>query len=242
VTPEGKARSSQNAIRHGIFQSEVAAIQVGPLRESPQEFRELADAVHAELAPQTPLEAERVDDIISLLWRLRRLRRWEVAGLEGLLVAGDTGGWTVNQYQADVLRLGASVLRRIEDSDLTADELRCAAIAIDYKTSTPVPGWAAPSLEPTTADGWRDVLGHLLTAARWESFDEALEWVENEAEMRQGLVDEKLEPLRPLAVRQAVTDGFFQQILRYDGPIERRLTKALSDYWAMQARREAMVS
>lgn len=70
----GVARSSQNAISHGLTSSQ--AVLPG---ESKAEFNGLRAAVFASLLPSGALENQLVERIVSLIWRLRRVQVFEVA-------------------------------------------------------------------------------------------------------------------------------------------------------------------
>ena len=73
-TPEGKARSSMNAVKHGL--TAQAAVLPG---EDPDELESLARLFTAQLKPMGPLQRLLVERIISLTWKLRRVSRAEVA-------------------------------------------------------------------------------------------------------------------------------------------------------------------
>jgi hypothetical protein len=76
-TGEGKARSSQNAIRHGLR----AKALVLP-HESADAFRELLDGYLDEFDPQTPCEAHLVEEMAAARWRLDRAQSFETALFE----------------------------------------------------------------------------------------------------------------------------------------------------------------
>jgi hypothetical protein len=67
-TEEGKARSSQNAIKHGLTSNKSLLLP----DEDEEEFREFASDLKATYAPFNTVEAELVDDIISIQWRRKR--------------------------------------------------------------------------------------------------------------------------------------------------------------------------
>jgi len=74
VTPEGKARASQNAATLGIF-STSAFIRTDE-REAYNEFRA---AWNARLVPDGPLEETLVGELVQAAWRLRRCTLLETA-------------------------------------------------------------------------------------------------------------------------------------------------------------------
>lgn len=73
----GRARSSQNAVKHGL-----TAHQAMLPGEDPEEFNGLRHAMFGTLDPQGALENQLVERIVSLLWRLRRVQAFEIALFE----------------------------------------------------------------------------------------------------------------------------------------------------------------
>ncbi len=71
-TPEGKARSRWNALKHGL---RAADLIPEPLRdrESPEEFQALHEALREELAPAGALAEHLVLTIAQCIWRLNRV-------------------------------------------------------------------------------------------------------------------------------------------------------------------------
>lgn len=75
-TPDGKAVSRMNALRHGILARSVV-VQGEQIFESTREFQKLSRELYHSLAPDGPLEEILVDQIIAVTWRLRRVRTAE---------------------------------------------------------------------------------------------------------------------------------------------------------------------
>jgi hypothetical protein len=73
-TDEGKAASSRNALTHGL--TARAGLLAG---EAPEAFRRLRQDLITELRPEDALELELAEQIVSLLWRLRRVPAFEAA-------------------------------------------------------------------------------------------------------------------------------------------------------------------
>ncbi len=86
ATPEGRARSSQNALRHGLATRAAAlppmSIVLGD--ESTADFQRLLNSYLDEFAPTSPIEVELVETMASARWRLRRL-----ANIETTLLANE---------------------------------------------------------------------------------------------------------------------------------------------------------
>ncbi|TPQ30922.1 hypothetical protein [Cupriavidus pinatubonensis] len=76
-TPEGKAKASSNAIKHGIFARTRFLDD-----ESPEEFRLLLDGLQMSLCPAGSLEHALVERIAVTLLRQQRLVRAETATIE----------------------------------------------------------------------------------------------------------------------------------------------------------------
>jgi hypothetical protein len=68
-TEEGKQRSSQNSLKHGV----TAKSDVLPA-EDPDPYKRFARSLIAGLKPQGELETQIARNIASIQWRLRRLR------------------------------------------------------------------------------------------------------------------------------------------------------------------------
>ena len=90
-TPEGKARSAQNALRHGLRAEKF--VVVGD--EDPQEFAALEAALVEDLAPEGALQTLLAGRIARAAWRLERAERIEAQlfarEMDGLFGDGDLG-------------------------------------------------------------------------------------------------------------------------------------------------------
>ena len=74
-TPEGKAQSSKNALRHGL----ASALAVVEGLEQAEEWQTHRAGMLASLAPAGALEATFAERVALCLWRLRRVARYETA-------------------------------------------------------------------------------------------------------------------------------------------------------------------
>ncbi|MFZ5927714.1 MAG: hypothetical protein ACOYX1_09745 [Acidobacteriota bacterium] len=99
-SPQGKARSSKNALKHGLF-AQTALLDFEPS----EEFVALRDSYLAEHQPQGPTEAHFVMEMANAQWRLRRVRGME-ADLIQRLIATELDPWllTPGQRQAEAVR------------------------------------------------------------------------------------------------------------------------------------------
>lgn len=84
VTPEGLARSSQNAIQHGLTAKSANLPPVNVLLtcESKEEFQTLLDSYLHQFTPQPGVETELVHAMATARWRLRRIVAMETMLLD----------------------------------------------------------------------------------------------------------------------------------------------------------------
>jgi hypothetical protein len=76
-TPAGKARSSMNAVKHGLT---AETIVIGD--EDPAQFELLRKAFEERFDPQSVIERELVERLAGIFWRIRRIPRLEAAIIE----------------------------------------------------------------------------------------------------------------------------------------------------------------
>lgn len=94
VTAEGKARSARNAEKHGIYSHNIVLRS-----ESTPAYEDLCVRYYQHFAPQSPIEADLVDQLIAATWKLRRFSSLETAALDHAL---STSTDTVKQTYATV--------------------------------------------------------------------------------------------------------------------------------------------
>jgi len=75
-TPEGRAASKMNALKHGIFLKDMI-VKATAAVENPREFTELHRRFWEHLMPVGPLEEMLVNQIVTTHWRLRRTLKAE---------------------------------------------------------------------------------------------------------------------------------------------------------------------
>src|SRR5688572_7525620 len=77
-TEAGKARSSQNARKHGLLTEKIFILQT----EDPAEWQKLQDAWIAKLEPKDDIELVAVNRIAFAVWRMHRLWAMETAAID----------------------------------------------------------------------------------------------------------------------------------------------------------------
>lgn len=80
ATPEGKARSAQNSIKHGLDSKTVVLSN-----ESQEEYDDLLGDHLRHYRPAGPLETDLVHEIAANRWRLRRCLRLESAAFDAAM-------------------------------------------------------------------------------------------------------------------------------------------------------------
>jgi len=112
-TAEGKARVSQNALRHGLTARHLV------IRDDEQdEFAVLQDSLSTELAPQGAVEAVIFQQLLHAAWNLHRFRRVEAeASLGTIADFSDPATTTVldrlTRYQARAQRAFQKALQEL---------------------------------------------------------------------------------------------------------------------------------
>jgi len=86
-TAEGRSRSSQNALRHGIYARQGVAVTCGPFEEDTAEVADFLRDVLDALAPRDVLEVQRANRIAMLQLQERRLDGYEASLLQPYEVA-----------------------------------------------------------------------------------------------------------------------------------------------------------
>ena len=73
----GKARSSMNACKHGLTAKTVVLED-----EDPAQFDSLRKALEEEFDPRSLMERELVERLVGIIWRIRRIPKFETALIE----------------------------------------------------------------------------------------------------------------------------------------------------------------
>jgi hypothetical protein len=239
-TEDGKARSSANALRHGVYSTRHDSISASILEEDPDEVLSLLQDVYDELKPRTALEAVAVDTVAT-----RVLNRVRVNRLTSPLASGaaptDDDWYTVGTARNEV-RVAREMLHAIdvmeERSDgpvgwmrLIFDVSRIVSPKIPF---TPMQTWPNGELRPPeTEDEWRFKFDDLVRTS-FEDYDEARQfanaWIgrhaaEANAETRQEEANQ---------ARKLLED--FERIMRIADHVDRGFDRSMASFEKMRAR------
>jgi hypothetical protein len=168
ITPEGKARSSQNALRHGL----TAESPTLPT-ESEDDFQTLLDAYLNRYHPADAIEIELVHSLAITRWRLRRIGMIESCMFENHMVQSRVRlSWLFKEIQDDnrlalafrdlanggkaldlLLRYEASLTRAYDRTAKQLEHLQNHQLRNEpaKPVSAPLPTTSHPSFEPTRA-------------------------------------------------------------------------------------------
>jgi hypothetical protein len=80
-TPEGKTRSAQNSLRHGLAAARFKSFKLLP-GEDAREYAELCAELRGQFRPRSTAEAHKIDDMAQAWWLQRRARNLETSALE----------------------------------------------------------------------------------------------------------------------------------------------------------------
>ena len=106
-TPEGKARSSMNALKHGLRARTVLLPE-----EDPEEFRALRESLHEEWRPRSTTERILVNQMAESTWRMLRFAPVEAELLESLRDDEVPGGGLSAAF-AGAMREGNQAMARL---------------------------------------------------------------------------------------------------------------------------------
>ncbi len=131
-TPEGKAVSSMNALKHGLTARRVVVLNDPD--EDPAQFDHLLDELIDEHQPDGVTERFLVERIATCYWRLRRALRYEAQSAADRLLARqqDPSGQTPAGPAADPLSDGGPIVTLIRYESMIDRQLNRAMAQLDY--------------------------------------------------------------------------------------------------------------
>ena len=190
-TAEGKARSAQNALKHGMRAHKHVLLP----QEDAAEFAALEAAILAELAPQGALQTVLARRIVMAAWRLARADRMEAEALEvrcyeganpGIALIRDGNGTrsfeTLLRYRGAAMAEFTRALRTLKA--LQAEQAAAAMEAPASRPAVRVAHRREPN-EPTT--GAADQLDYIMPGSPIPTptlHEPAAPWVPDRPESR----------------------------------------------------------
>lgn len=264
-TPEGKARVSLNALKHGLLAKEIL-IKRGDGKESEEEFVQLFEAFEADLKPSGRAEYMLLEFIVAAYYRRRRVLHYETAALRANL---DNAMLDDYRHRRSAFKLALSQLRSTGSSEklrecsmgvsfliATLERAREELVAtgcmsletwqnvdlcfrtqkLGPKCSGFIVGDACPGIG---VDGQRRVDGAKLDEPRIDFLEELLYEVDQLEALRHAVEEvEALALERAMGLGSLPSSEAAERILRYETTLERRVFRALNELLQLRRQRD----
>ena len=257
-TPEGRAASKMNALKHGI-RSEAVVVRGYALRENLSEFTELHERFVQDLNPVGVIEEMLVDQVVTAHWRLRRV-----------LVA--EAGEIVLSTEADRRQNELNLPRLFARWNCSTDPIRAMqncmagsavleAMIGELRTSVEQAGELTQEAIDNVASSFGGVPNHFIAhlpslktpadaagadpaALKAEAKEKALAYLRDQLRDTQYYAECAQEPeqcKRNAEAHAAVLPGprALDKILRYEAALERQLYRAMTHLERLQRTRQA---
>lgn len=128
VTPEGKALTARNALRHGL-RSRTFALLPG---EDEAAFAALLDGLTATFSPVDAFEAELVRQLAAALWQVERAERLAAELLEEIVPEGEAAPHGGDLLDAEAHRAGLGTVLRYQTTAQNAAR-RAQAMLLQHR-------------------------------------------------------------------------------------------------------------
>lgn len=119
VTPEGKAASSRNNTKHGLYSNITTPLA----SEDHDLFLQKLAEYYAEFDPQSPAERDLVDTLVSCQWRLHRICTLDAAALDHAIGA-QSGDVNTNYAAIDPPTRAALAYEKLATTSRVLDAYR----------------------------------------------------------------------------------------------------------------------
>jgi hypothetical protein len=260
-TPEGRAVSKMNALKHGIYSKEVLVRGLN-LKENSREFDALYERFWQDLNPVGPVEEMLVGQIVTAHWRLRRTLRAE-SGEIALSVDG--GQWQRSRHHPHWPwtgltfpghRVSDPVLEMQESAEgnsMMANWLCEVRVQVEEEgalteAAIKIPFFGKPNSLSRELEGLRLRLSQNSDAAdpasqREENKKQALRAIDRKLERLEGCKAdcenrENAEEEARQAAAVLPAPEVLDKILRYETTIQRQLYRALAQLERLQRMRQ----
>jgi hypothetical protein len=234
-TQEGKKRSSQNGMRHGLFARDIV-VQTGHHAESAEEFEDMLAELRSAMRPRDPVEDMLVLRVAVCNWRLRRAWRYEAGAIGELLDSSGAAGSQIANLdrQIEHARQNAAAmagyLARAQTNPPPHDEWSCQLRQVALETA------ARSRHMPDSSAEDPEVIPRLIEILE-ESVRAAQEEINALQEKRGELL--AVQATRVPLVHSLPDAAAVAKITRYENMLDRQLHRALTEF---RRRREAQAN
>jgi len=252
-TPEGKAKVSLNAVKHGIFTRELV-ITMGDGREDEAEYHRLFAELIADLAPQGRMEMLLVERVAVNYWRLKRLIRYETGEIRIML--DNFMRETIERYLEDCSLKHPAMKYYRYDDEIPEDEYQTQVARVEALRS---PDFDLASDEVALEwvfYGYVQEDDEGPTEADWERTKEYINSLspQQRNEIRKELLEEEEKILaemkevrrwkerfdRVSRVRTIPIERRLNKIIKYESSLERSIFRNLAVLKTLQEKRQSM--
>jgi len=234
VTEEGKARSRENATKHGGYRKLVTPITRGPLREDPDELSAFYTMMLESLGAETPLEQALAGEVVRLLWRKLRLGHWEAYALSGLSADAEDAQPRHHRFLATMYELASRIIEH-PDEEYSTEDLGWGIGMVFNHPDTDDSVWeAVPDDAPPEA--LRALLERVI-AEVWGGDRKAVTaWLETQRQKVDQSATIGDELARENAALKTVSSEFMPRLIAAEAHDDRTFQRALDRYYAVKAR------
>ncbi len=233
-TPNGKARSARNALKHGLLARDVV-INGPDLSETQADFDSLLADLMSELQPRTLIEETLVERIVTGYWRLRRAQRFEVGAIRDALETPDPKTRALEILRTRMASAQSALshetelqaLLNIPEDQLTSDQRR--EIEAQAEDIAKVNDFGFHGIEPPARmnfirDSLPDIINKLEEKIR--RLRAELDAAESEDSLRLAR--------RPFTAALPDRDALLK-VVRYENMLDRQIHRALAELRRLRA-------
>ena len=233
-TPDGKDRSSRNALKHGLLAKDVV-INGPDLSETQADFDSLLADLMSELKPRTLIEETLVERIATGYWRLRRAQRFEVGAIRDALETPDSQAQALEKLRSKLASAQGALsleseldgLLKIPEDQLTSDQRREIETQVeDVAQVTHLRALGVETLD--RMDLIRNTLPEIINGLKEKilALREELETAERDESLRRAR--------RPFTSALPDRDALLK-IVRYENMLDRQIHRALAELRRLRA-------
>lgn len=243
-TDDGKAKSSQNALKHHIYRSMIEPIQDGTMAEDPDEFFDKVNQLIDAMNPRDAIELELATRFVGVIIKLERNDRWGALSMNdaALMTNGDYAAGARSAFGVRETRLGLGRLfgylaggpSLFPKSPPDFQDLAESIYWNGPKPHVKVKGLWDDENTPSTQDQWR-IAFETLKKHSWADDAAAVEWLKIEIlKMERRL--KTLDGMEERIAAKRILAGPFDLQTKYETRLLNNLKTLRKEYVELQKR------